>query len=497
MPHRLRDRLWRLDNLYHIVDEAGNRIKFHMNNVQRELYDGMWYMNLILKARQEGITTFVCLFGLDMCLFNSNVSFGIIAHNREDAEDFFKKKVKFAYDNLPDWLRAERPAQSQSARELSFNNNSVIRVGTSLRSSTNQILHISEFGKICRRYPEKADEIVSGAFNTIHPGQIVFVESTAEGDHGYFYDYCQEAEKKLLRRLKLTPLDFKLFFFPWYRKPGNSIDPYEVVIESKMKDYFAKLGGKGINLTPAQMAWYAKKWEIQGNLIKREHPSTTAEAFERIIEGTYFSHEFEQIYKEGRITSVPYDTQLPVDTWWDLGLDDCTAIWFTQTVGQKVHVIDFYKSHDRGLPHYADVLRGRGYKYGRHVAPHDIKQRDRISAKSYLDIAREQHIINFEVAPKLGKIDQIESARTLLRVSWFDEEKCAEGIRALESYRREWDPRLETYKDDPLHDWASDPADAFMTCAVAHNFNSGKNLGFVPSRTTGTARSPIARRIMH
>jgi hypothetical protein len=123
--------------------------------------------------------------------------------------------------------------------------------------------------------------------------------------------------------------------------------------------------------------------------------------------------------------------------------------------------------------------------------------RDRISAKSYLDIAREQHIINFEVAPKLGKIDQIESARTLLRVSWFDEEKCAEGIRALESYRREWEPRLETYRDEPLHDWASDPADAYMTGAVSHRFDSGKNLGFVPSRTTGTARSPIARRIMH
>ena len=192
---RLSDREWRLNNLYYIIDATGNRVLFQPNGIQEQLNQGLWYLNLILKSRQHGITTDLCILYLDYCLFTPNIRAGIIAHTRDDAEIFFNDKIKYAYDNLPEQVKAMVPADSRSARELSFGNNSAIRVGTSLRGSTLQLLHISEFGKICAKYPEKAKEIVTGSLNTVHPGQVITIESTAEGKSGYFYDYCNEAHK--------------------------------------------------------------------------------------------------------------------------------------------------------------------------------------------------------------------------------------------------------------------------------------------------------------
>ncbi len=189
----LGDPHWRLNNLYTIIDKLGEKRIFRFNWAQAELFRSLWHRNVILKARQLGITTFLCLFFLDKCLFRPHTAAGIIAHTREDAEYIFKR-IKFAYDQLPDILKGARPATVDSARELVFNNASSIRVGTSMRSSTLQYLHISEFGKICAHFPDKAREIVSGSLNTLDSRQYAFIESTAEGREGYFYDLCKGAE---------------------------------------------------------------------------------------------------------------------------------------------------------------------------------------------------------------------------------------------------------------------------------------------------------------
>jgi len=208
----------RMNGLYNIVDKKGNKLLFRFNWAQEELYRNMWYCNVILKARQLGISTFICLLFLDRCLFNSNIAAGIICHTREDAEHLFKR-IKFAYDSLPEELKTLRPATIDSARELRFNNGSFLRVGTSMRGSTLQYLHISEFGKICAKYPDKAREIVSGSLNTVAPGQFIFIESTAEGREGHFYEICKKAQALKDSKTPLTKLDFKFFFFPWWRCP--------------------------------------------------------------------------------------------------------------------------------------------------------------------------------------------------------------------------------------------------------------------------------------
>jgi hypothetical protein len=482
LVENLGDQEWRLNNLYWIINERGERVLFKLNPVQKMLLDNFWYMNIILKSRQHGITTFICILYLDMCLFKKNQRAGIIAHNREDAESFFNDKVKYAYENLPEMLKERIIARSDSARELSFSNNSAIRVGTSMRGSTLNYLHVSEFAIICRKYPDKAKEIVTGSLNTVHAGQYVTIESTAGGREGYFYEFCSEAQKNLLMKNKLTELDFRFHFYAWYLDKRNTIDPTGVIIPSRLMEYFDKLQGVGIYLTPGQKAWYSKKWVVIGQEMFREHPSTVEESFMSTIEGAYFASQFDRIYRENRITTVPYDDGIPVDTCWDLGVNDTTVIWFTQKHGHSVRVIDCYENSGEGLAFYANILRQKKYNYGRHYAPHDIQVRELGSGKSRKEQAYE-YGIDFEVTAKLRKEDQIEAARNFLQYCWFDEKNCDKGIKGLETYRKEWDDKIGCYKSSPLHDWSSNFADAFMIGAVANDVHAVTSVaGWTPKR---------------
>ena len=166
----LNDPLWRINNLYWIKNAYGQREKFQLNWAQKELWEEMHECNIILKARQLGITTFCTIVFLDKVLWGENIQAGIIAHTLEDASKIFKDKLKYAFDQLHPNIRKLFKPVGDSAKELSFTHGSTIRVGTSLRSSTLQYLHISEFGKICAKYPERAREIVTGSLNTVHAG---------------------------------------------------------------------------------------------------------------------------------------------------------------------------------------------------------------------------------------------------------------------------------------------------------------------------------------
>ena len=247
---QLADRCWRLNNLYTIQNKTGKKIPFRLNWAQAALLEGLHECSLILKARQLGFTTFVQLFFLDACLFNSNIRAGTIAHRLDDARVIFRDKVKSPYNDLPDVLKAARPIIRDSADELVFANNSSIRVSTSMRSGTLQYLHISEYGQLCARFPDKAREIRTGALNAVQAGQVIVIESTAEGREGHFYDLCEQAQAKQRIGMPLTPLDFKFSFFPWWKALEYAIDPEGVVIDEQFRKYFAKLQATvGIVLT--------------------------------------------------------------------------------------------------------------------------------------------------------------------------------------------------------------------------------------------------------
>ena len=125
------------------------------------------------------------------------------------------KKVKYAYDRMPNWTRGFNSATIPRWR-IAFRNGSSYRVSTGFRSGTYQRLLVSEFGKICAKSPDVAKEIVTGSLNTVSSDQIIAIESTAEGRESYFYDYCKIAEANQIAGKKLSPMEFRFFFFPWY-----------------------------------------------------------------------------------------------------------------------------------------------------------------------------------------------------------------------------------------------------------------------------------------
>ena len=496
---RLKDRRWRIDNLYKIINKDGIEIQFKMNLVQKLLYLGLWYLNLILKSRQHGITTQACILFLDICLFTPNIQAAIIAHNKEDAEDFFHRNIKHAYDNLSNSIRNEIKADRSSSRMLRFSNGSSLRVTTSGRSGTYQLLHISEYGKICAKYPEKAREIKTGSLNTVHVGSYVIIESTAEGREGDFYQMTKTAQAAYASNTMLTEMDYKFFFFAWYSNPFNRLNPAGVVFLEYQKEYFKEIEAKhNIHIDLWQKAWYVKKWNVQGDDMKREHPSTWIEAFEAAVLGTFYASQFIRIREQNRIARVPFQKGVLVDTWWDLGLglEDTTAIWFTLDVGREIHVIDYYENSGEGLDFYKEKIldewqEKKGYRYGIHGAPHDINHREwGNSAKKRINTAAELGIA-FSVAPKLSKESGIAQVRKILNICWFDEVNTTKrymkmdvGLNSLEAYRKEWNEALGSYRTTPLHDWASNGADAFRTMATLHRFRAAFELGGTNVKTT-------------
>jgi hypothetical protein len=472
---------WRVNNLYFVINPHGKRVQFRMNAGQIRLFNNLWPMNLVLKSRQWGFTTAIDIWFLDDVLFTPDLEGAIIAHNLDSAQKIFRRKIKYTYDNLPEAIRAVRTLKTDSKTELAFKeNNSVLSVATSFRSGTAQRLHISEFGKICAQFPHKAREIVTGALEAVHEGQIVIIESTAEGKHGYFYEYCREAEDILKSGRQLSPMEWRLHFFGWMDDPKNRTAT-PIPIKKRERKYFAELEAEiGQRLTAPQRHWYAIKWRRLGDDMKREYPATPKEAFDAAVKGAYFAHEFADIRQEKRICKVPVDPALMVHTAWDLGMDDCMAIWFFQTVGREIRLVNYYENSGYGFRHYAKEMAELGYNYGRHFGPHDLNVRMLTAdtqGKTRVQAAREVGI-SFERVPRVkDKLDSIEAARNLLPLCLFDEENTAEGYEHLEMYRKEFDDDKQAYKTHPLHDVHSNGADAFQTLAMAPIFGKG---GFLP-----------------
>lgn len=184
------------------------------------------------------------------------------------------------------------------------------------------------------------------------------------------------------------------------------------------------------------------------------------------IAGAYYAELIARAYRDGRVGHVPHEEALTVDTWWDLGINDRMSIWFSQSVGQEIRIIDYMEGSGQGLAHYIQKMKAKPYVYGRHTAPHDIEVRELTNGKSRRDTAMGLGV-DFNVAPRLPIHDGIDAVRTLFGRFWFDSEKCREGLNALKNYRKQYDEKRKTYSNQPYHDWSSNGADAFRTLATA------------------------------
>ena len=450
----LSDMNWRIRNLYYIVNKHGKKVKFVPNWAQTIVLENLWFFNIILKARQLGMTTFFCILYLDQILFKANKTAAIIAHTDGDTKKIFQR-IKFAWENLPELLKENIGLPtSDSVGEMKFPNGSSIFVARSTRGGTLNFLHISEFAKICAKYPEKAREIVTGSINSVEKGNFVSIESTAEGKEGKFFEFCTEAQKAALENRDLSELDFKYFFFPWWEEPTYRLDA-KFPITKEYEDYFEKLlSVHKIILDDEQKRWYIAMMKNNEEDMYREYPSTWEEAFMAQIEGAYYATQMRKVYEDQRIRNVPYDARYPVLTFFDLGVNDLMVILFVQQVGSEIRFIDEYHNSGEGLGHYVQVLKERGYVYGAHTFPHDLSvQNLDEGGKTRRQTLSDLGVQNIRVVDRTHDInDDIEAVRKIFSRFYFDETKCAKLVEACQNYKHDWDDKLGQFKNSPKHD---------------------------------------------
>ncbi len=282
----LGDKWWRMNNLYKIENEQGHLVQFKLRPAQELLFRCMWWLNIILKARQLGFSTAIDIYLLDEALFNKNIKCGIIAQDQKAAGEIFRTKIEIPFDNLPGWLKACFPIESRrggaSGGYILFKHGSSIQVATSFRSGTVQRLHVSEHGKICAKYPEKAKEVRTGTLNAIHPGCIAFIESTAEGVGGDFYEMSINSLELTNANAELSQMDWKFHFFAWWQDPKYTapVPATGLILSKTQAEYFASIEkAMHMTLTDGQKQWYVSKEREQKAEMKQEFPSTPLEAF--------------------------------------------------------------------------------------------------------------------------------------------------------------------------------------------------------------------------
>jgi hypothetical protein len=478
----LADPMWRVCSgyLYKIMvkshdSDEGSVVPFVPNKSQRKLLGKLWHRNVILKARQLGFTTMVAILWLDHALFNADQRCGIIAQDREAAEAIFRDKVKLAYDRLPDELKAAMPLGRDSASELLFaHNNSSIRVATSMRSGTIHRLHVSEFGKICAKFPDKANEVVTGSLPAVPLDGITIIESTAEGQEGEFYKMTQRAQAQQEQAKDLTARDYRFHFFPWHQEDSYQITDGEVVVTDKDNEYFDQIEVEaGVTLSLGQRQWYVatRDADFSGDPEKmwQEYPSTPKEAFQVSTEGNYYSKDMTAVRKRGGICRVPV-LDSPVNTFWDIGNSDGCAVWFHQQLAGEDRFIGYYEAHNETLMHYVKALTDTGYLFNKHFLPHDAAHK-RLSDtnNSTEQMLQALGLRNTVIVPVITDLNTgIQMVRKHIKGAYFDEVMTKDGVNRLDNYKKRYSTKDNRYIDEPNKtNGCSEGADAFRQFAQA------------------------------
>lgn len=479
----LADPEWRLFSgcLYKIMikgddDEIKAVIPFKPNRAQRRFITRLWHRNIILKARQLGFTTLISIMWLDHALFNANQRCGIIAQDRDAAKVIFRDKVKFAYQNLPPEVRDRFPLEADNADELLFaHNNSSVRVATSMRSGTIHRLHISEFGKICAKYPDKAAEVVTGSIPSVPTNGVLVIESTAEGREGEFYELVQRSEGMDASKAPLTPKDYRFHFYAWWQEPKYRLPANTVHISDKEHEYFDLIEAKmQCRIDPDQRAWYiaTRTADFTGKEERmwQEYPSTPDEAFQISTEGNYYAKDMIAVRKRGGITRVPV-LDLPVNTFWDIGNSDGCAAWFHQELRGEDRFIDYYEAHGEDLRHYVKELTEKGYLFGTHYLPHDADHKrlgdyNKSTRQMMMELMPGQ---KFVVVPRITElITGIQQTRKHLKGVFMDQDRCKKGIERIEGYKKKFSRADNRFTDEPdKTNGCSEGADALRQYAQA------------------------------
>jgi hypothetical protein len=282
---RLLDKTWRMSNLWWIKDKNNSLVKFKRNRPQEDFNKHKHTRNIILKSRQLGFTTDESLDILDDVSFTKNFDALFIAQDLETAKDIFSNKIELAWGRFK--LKHLYKVNTDSARQIKMdfgdNNISSITVDSSGRSGTYRRVHITEFALVCKKFPDKAKEIIEGTIPAIPLDGRVDIESTADGSDGKFYDVFWEAWERGEPKL---PIQYKAHFYNWQWDDAElrKITPEQVKEFLTSKDYTAFQDyQKRHNLTDTEITYYYMKWvslERNWASLRKEYPTTPFEAFQ-------------------------------------------------------------------------------------------------------------------------------------------------------------------------------------------------------------------------
>lgn len=463
------DPKWRINNLYRIIDRNANSIPFRLNSVQQNVLENLHTRNLILKARQLGMSTFAVLYLLDAVLFSENLNAGIVSYSLEHAQHIFKKIIGHALDTMPPQLREMAGITQRSAREISFNNGSSLRVDTTLRGGSYPLVLISEFGKTCARNPQKAEEVITGTLQAVPRNGTVIIESTGEGNEGFFAEMVTEAARR--GNETLTSLDYKLFFYNWLEEDSYQLDE-EVKLDITLTDYFSKIEAElGNKISKHQKYWYAKQSVLLGDKVRQEFPSTVSEAFLSSTDAYYFAEAIARAYTSNRcVYSALYDALLPVYVAMDIGVNDLTVMVFFQIAHGEVRIIDYYEDKNKDVPFYAKyLLQDKRYLYHTIFLPHDSANKNILDVTNSFerDFRRLFNGTNtkFHVLKKMDKQLSISYAKIMIDRCVFNVNRVKPLLDQMAKYRKTWNESLGRYLEEPYHNVASNYADSFRYLA--------------------------------
>jgi phage terminase large subunit len=299
-----------------------------------------------------------------------------------------------------------------------------------------------------------------GAWNLIEPiltanGGWAWFTYTPRGRHNHGYDLYQAA------------LTLEAKKRPWYVS-HLGIHDTGIMSDEQLDD----MRERGVQESFLQQEYYAD--------------------FTVETESKYFAIDMERAEGEARINpDVKWDPNQLVHTVWDLGVRDATIILFAQKGKyNQWHWIDEIEGHNAGMDHYAKLLHEKPYAYGTHLMPHDGRRRDFGTGNRIEQTAAELGI-PVTIVPRAPKTDQIQAAHRLITMSHFHQVHAAGLVRALYNYEREYDEKLKTYKNQPLHNWASHWADALMVLAMGEDYIwDQEDMAHLVTRCTGADFNP-------
>lgn len=266
----------------------------------------------------------------------------------------------------------------------------------------------------------------------------------------------------------------------WIYTPRGRNHGYKLLKDAQKVGWFNEV-------LPYQKTGVVTADQVQAEIDAGMAPEKAAQeyecSFDAPLAGSYWGDLITAAEQDGRITRVRAEAQAPVHTCWDLGIGDSTSIWFYQELHAETRFLDYYFASGKGIDHYADVLQKRrdrdSWVYGSHMVPHDAKQRSLQTGQSLSRTARELGL-RMTVVEKDSLANGIQAVRNMLPRCWFDEDRCAIGLQGLREYSREEiegerDPEgNQMYRDAPIHNWASHPADAIRTGAMARKVRRAK-----------------------